>query len=210
MLDLYTWHTPNGKKPAILLAELEIPYELHLVDLGKDEQKRPAYLELNPNGKIPALVDTDPELGRIVVFESGAILVHLAEKHGRFLPRELGAKRAEVLSWTFWQVGGPGPTFGKVKKFGEGESKSEEAFDYFFEESKRLVSVLDGRLVDRDYICDEYSIADIACFPWFEALHEKCPPIFEGAKEVLAWMKRVGARPAVKRGMHLEQSKRAA
>lgn len=210
MLDLYTWHTPNGRKPAILLAELEVPYELHLVDLSKGEQKRPEYLELNPNGKIPALVDDDPDLGRVVVFESGAILVHLAEKLGRFLPRDLGAKRAEVLSWVFWQIGGPGPTFGKVKKFEQRESKSEEAFDYFFEESKRLVSVLDRRLVDREYICEGFSIADIACYPWFEALREKCPPILEGAREVEAWMRRCAARPGVKRGMHLEQVKRAA
>ncbi len=210
MLDLYTFHTPNGKKPAILLAELEIPYELHLVNLAQGEQKRPEYLELNPNGKIPALVDTDVEAGRIVVFESGAILVHLAEKHGRFLPRELGAKRAEILSWLFWQVGGPGPTFGKIEKFGGEKNKNEQAFDYFLEETKRLVAVLDGRLVDRDYICEGYSIADIACYPWFEALREKHPEALEGAKEVEHWMKRVAARPAVRQGMHLEQVKRAA
>ena len=208
MLDLYTWRTPNGRKPAILLAELDVPYTLHLVDLAQGEQKRPAYLELNPNGKIPTLVDTDSQLGRVVAFESGAILVHLAEKFGRFLPRELGAKRAEVLSWVFWQVGGPGPAFGKVKKFRD--ENNEGASKYFFEESKRLVSVLDERLEGRDFICEEYSIADIACYPWVQAFSEKVPEALAGAKAVHHWLKRVGARPAVKRGMHLEQMKRAA
>lgn len=205
MLDLYTWRTPNGRKPAILLAELGAPYELHLVDLTKKEQKEPAYLELNPNGKIPALVDTDPQLGRVVTFESGAILVHLAEKFGRLMPRELGPKRAEVLSWVFWQVGGPGPSFGKVKKFEEGESQSKPAFDYFYAESKRLISVLERRLADRPYICEEYSIADIACYPWFEALRSRYEAIFEGASAVKAWMERVAERPAVKLGMQLQK-----
>jgi GST-like protein len=208
MLHLYTWRTPNGKKPTILLAELAIPYELHLVDLANGEQKRPEFLEVNPNGKIPALVDTDPELGRVVVFESGAVLVYLAEKYRRLLPHDLGAKRAEVLSWTFWQIGGPGPTFGKVGKFQK--DKSGEAFTQFFEEAKRLVSVLDRRLVDRNFICTDYSIADIACYPWFAALEETCPEALAHAREVHRWMKRIGDRPAVRRGMHLEQVPRAA
>ena len=210
MLDLYTWHTPNGRKPAILLAELEVPYELHLIDLAQGEQKRPEYLELNPNGKIPALVDTDSQLGRVVAFESGAILVHLAEKFGRFLPRALGAKRAEILSWVFWQVGGPGPTFGKVKKYRDEDPRNEAVFADFFAETRRLVSVFDERLADREFICEGYSIADIACYPWFEALAEHVPEALEGANEVRAWLQRVGARPAVKRGMHLEQARHAA
>src|SRR5271169_3619264 len=109
MLDLYTWPTPNGKKVPILLAELEWPFELHLVDLGRNQQKRREYLAINPNGKIPALVDTEGTGNElVVVFESGAILQYLAEKAGRFLPKEYPG-RAEVLSWVYWQVGGPGP-----------------------------------------------------------------------------------------------------
>src|SRR5579859_3404781 len=108
MLDLYSWHTPNGKKAPILLAELDWPYETHLVNLGRNEQKRREYLAINPNGKIPALVDTEGDGGLVVVFESGAILQYLAEKSGKFLPREQPA-RAEVLSWLYWQIGGPGP-----------------------------------------------------------------------------------------------------
>lgn len=210
MLSLYTWRTPNGRKPAILLAELEVPYDLHLVDLANGEQKRPEFLELNPNGKIPALVDSDPELGRVVVFESGAILVHLAEKYGRFLPRELGAKRSEILSWLFWQVGGPGPTFGKVGKFRKERERNPDAFTQFFEEAKRLVSVLERGLADRDYVCTEYSIADMACYPWFAALEETCPEVFEHSSNVHHWLKRMGERRGVKIGMHLEQAKRAA
>lgn len=183
---------------------------MHLVNLANGEQKRPAFLEINPNGKIPALVDSDPHLGRVVVFESGAILVYLAEKYGRLLPHELGAKRAEVLSWVFWQIGGPGPTFGKVGKFVNRRDRDPELFDEFFAEAKRLVGVLDRQLVDREFICDEYSIADIACYPWFEALQERCPEALERAKEVHRWMKRLRARPAVDRGMHLERPKRAA
>src|SRR5579859_6717040 len=118
MLDLYSWHTPNGKKAPILLAELGWPYELHLVNIGENEQKRREYLAINPNGKIPALVDTEGEDGKlVVVFESGAILEYLADKARRFLPREQPG-RAEVLSWMYWQVGGPGPFFGQLLSFG--------------------------------------------------------------------------------------------
>src|SRR4051812_20295574 len=117
MLDLYTWRTPNGRKVPILLAELELPYQLHLIDLGKQQQKTPAYLAINPNGKIPALIDREGETGEPVpIFESGAILLYLADKTGRFLPRA-GVARAEVLSWLYWQVGGPGPTFGMLAGF---------------------------------------------------------------------------------------------
>jgi GST-like protein len=207
MLDLYTWHTPNGKKPGIMLAELELSYRLHLVDLRKGEQKRAAFLALNPNGKIPALVDRDPALGQVVTFESGAILVYLAEKYGRLLPPDRGAKRSDVLAWTFWQVGGPGPTFGQLGKFGRQTPRNEEAFRGFLEESKRLAGVIDVRLADRAFICDEYSIADIACYPWFATVAEKFPEVVDERKALKRWLKRVGSRPAVKRGEQFETAR---
>ena len=202
MLDLYTWRTPNGRKPAILLAELDWPCTLHLVDLGRNEQKAPDYLAKNPNGKIPALVDGD-----VVVFESGAILQYLAEKAERFLPRE-PRDRAEVLSWTYWQVGGPGPTFGQLGSFGREAKRDEHAFAKFRDESRRLAGVLDGRLRDREWIARAYSIADVINYPWFAALAEAHPELLDAAPAVRAWMTRMAARPAVRRGMALEVGRR--
>ena len=202
MLDLYTWRTPNGKKAPILLAELGAPYRLHLVDLGKGEQKKPEYLAINPNGKIPALVDDDG--GRkVTIFESGAILQYLAEKTGRFLPTEPAA-RAEVLSWVYWQVGGVGPMFGQVGQFGRQEPRNEAAFAKFRDEAKRLTGVLDGHLRGREWIAADYSIADITSYPWFAATSEMFPEVLEGAAEVTRWMDHMAARPAVTKGMALE------
>jgi GSH-dependent disulfide-bond oxidoreductase len=201
MLDLYTWRTPNGKKPPILLAELDWPYALHLVNLGQSEQKRREYLAINPNGKIPALIDTegkDNEL--VVVFESGAILQYLADKAERFLPRG-GPGRAEVLSWVYWQVGGPGPFFGQMISFGREKPRNEDAFAKFFEESRRLIGVFDGRLRDREWIAGEYSIADMMNYPWFAAVEEFQPGALEGADAVTRWMRAMATRPAVRKGM---------
>jgi GST-like protein len=202
MLDLYTWHTPNGKKAPILLAELEWPYELHLVNLGQNEQKRREYLAINPNGKIPALVDTEGANGQlIVVFESGAILQYLADKSGQFLP-SVGPGRAEVLSWTYWQVGGPGPTFAQLMKFGREEPRNEGVYGTFLEESKRLTGVLDNRLQNREWIAGQYSIADMMTYPWFAAVERAHPAALEGAEHVLRWMEAMGARAAVQKGMN--------
>jgi GST-like protein len=204
MLDLYTWRTPNGRKVPILLAELDWSYELHLVDLGKNEQKAPGYLAINPNGKIPALVDRDGARGeRVVVFESGAILEYLADKSGRLLPRA-GAARAEVLSWLYWQVGGPGPFFGQMLAFARQTPRGEGAFAKFRDESRRLAQVLDGRLRDRPYVAGDYSIADIACYPWFAAIAEHGAEALAGAAPVRRWMERMEERPAVRSGMALE------
>jgi GSH-dependent disulfide-bond oxidoreductase len=203
MVHLYTWTTPNGRKPSILLAELGMPYELHKVDLRKDEQKSPSFLKLNPNGKIPVLVDNG-----VVVFESGAILQYLAEKVGRFLPRDPKA-RAEVLSWTYWQVGGQGPFFGQLGAFGREEPRNERAFQKFFKESQRLTKVVDGRLDGREWIASEYSIADVIIYPWLATTAEKYPDVLEGAERVARWMKRMEARPAVRKGMALEPTREA-
>jgi GST-like protein len=201
MLDLYTWHTPNGKKVPILLAELGWEYELHLVNLGENEQKAPEYIRINPNGKIPALVDTErADGGLVTVFESGAILQYLADKAGRFLPGD-EPRRSEVLSWAYWQVGGPGPFFAQLVSFGRDRANNEGAFAKFFEESKRLVRVLDGRLVDREWIAGPYSIADMMNYPWFHAVAQFQPAVLEGADAVAKWMHRMAARPAVKKGM---------
>jgi GST-like protein len=203
MLDLYTWHTPNGKKAPILLAELEWPYELHLVNLGQNEQKRREYLAINPNGKIPALVDTEGANGQlIVVFESGAILQYLADKSGRFLPPD-GPGRTEVLSWTYWQVGGPGPVFQQLINFGREQPRNEGAYLAFFQESKRLTGVLDNRLRDREWIAGQYSIADMMTYPWFSAVQEGHPAALEGAANVKRWMDAMAGRAAVEKGMSI-------
>ncbi|MBV9945995.1 MAG: glutathione S-transferase N-terminal domain-containing protein [Myxococcales bacterium] len=204
MLDLYTWHTPNGRKPPLLLAELGWPYDLHLVNLGLNEQKAREYLKINPNGKIPALVDTEGSNGElVVVFESGAILQYLADKAGRFLPAD-GPGRAEVLSWVYWQVGGPGPFFGQMIAFGREKPRNERAYAKFFEESRRLVTVLDGRLADREWIAGTYSIADMMNYPWFAAAAEFEPGALEGARHVRRWMDAMAARPGVTAGMNFK------
>jgi GST-like protein len=201
MLDLYTWRTPNGKKAPILLAELGWPFELHLVDLGLGHQKKPEYLAINPNGKIPALVDTEGPNGElVVVFESGAILEYLADKSGRFLPRDQPG-RAEALSWAYWQVGGPGPFFSQMLAFARDEPRNQPAFEKFFGESRRLIQVLDGRLRDREWVAGAYSIADIMNYPWFAAVAERQPGALEGADHVKRWIAAMAARPAVQKGM---------
>lgn len=210
MIELYTWKTPNGRKVPILLAELGWPCVLHLVDLSKDEQKTARYLAINPNGKIPALVDGD-----VVLFESGAILEYLADKSGRFLPTAPPHARAEVLSWTWWQVGGTGPMFGQLGSFGRERPRDDHAFAKFHGEAERLAGVLDAQLEDgRTWIAGEdYSIADIANYPWFDALSHFAPDVLAGMGAVKSWMQRMAARPAVRRGMALEMprsSERAA
>jgi len=202
MLDLYTWHTPNGQKVPILLAELDWPYELHLVNLGQNEQKKPEYLAINPNGKIPALVDTErTDGGLVVVFESGAIMTYLADKAGRFSPRDEPG-RSEVLSWAYWQVGGPGPFFGQLVAFGRESPRNQAAFDKFFAESQRLARVFDTRLADREWVAGAYSIADMMSYPWFAAVGRAHPEVLEESDAVRGWMARMAARPAVQKGMN--------
>lgn len=198
MVTLYTWTTPNGRKPAILLAELEMPYELELVDLSRGVQKTPEYLAINPNGKIPALVDDG-----VTVFESGAILLYLAEKANELIPTTKEG-RAEVLSWLFWQVGGQGPFFGQLHRFRDERPRDQKAYERFLDESRRLVWVLDRRLADREYVCGYYTIADIAIYPWMVVAEEAMPEALAGARHVRPWLARVGERPAVKLGMALQ------
>lgn len=197
MLELYTWKTPNGRKVPILLAELGWPCVLYLVNLGENEQKSPEFLAKNPNGKIPALVDDD-----VVVFESGAILEYLADKAKRFLPAERRA-RAEVLSWTYWQMGGPGPMFGQVHHFVKyNPGKAPYAEDRYLKEAHRLYGVLDRRLAEHEFVADTYSVADIAIWPWVSRFEWQTVDLKQ-YPNVLRWYRAIAARPAVQKGYHV-------
>lgn len=192
MIRLYTWTTPNGVKPLIMLEELGLPYEKHWINIGKGEQQAPAFLKLNPNGKIPALVDDET-----AIFESGAILIHLAEKTGQFLPAS-GAGRSAVLEWLFFQVGGVGPMFGQLGHFMGAAEKIPYAIDRYRKEVERLYSVLNTRLGEVEYLAGNYSIADIAMVGWAKA-HDRFGIAESTIPHVRTWLDRVGARPAVQR-----------
>ena len=199
MIDLYTWTTPNGRKVSILLEELGIDYNVHSINIGKDEQHSPAFLKISPNNKIPAIVDHDTG-GSLM--ESGAIMVYLAEKYGRFLP-EGQAARAEVMQWLMWQMGGFGPMAGQAHHFLHfNPGKAAYAEDRFGAEVKRLYSVLDKQLEGRDHICGEYSIADMACWPWVSRYEWQQIDLADYAN-VRAWYQRLRAREAVQKGYHV-------
>ena len=198
MITLYTARTPNGFKASIALEELELPYRVHPISLGKREQKEEWFLAINPNGRIPAIVDHDE--GDLPVFESGAILVYLAEKAGKLLPSEPKA-RARVLSWLMFQMGGVGPMMGQAGVFHRyAEEKIPYAIERYQRESRRLFEVLERRLRDHEWLADDYSIADIATFPWVRG-HEWIGVSLEGLGGVQRWIDRVAARPAVQRGL---------
>jgi GSH-dependent disulfide-bond oxidoreductase len=208
-LQLYSAPTPNGVKVSIMLEEIGLPYEPHLVDIGKNESHTPEFRSLNPNGKIPAIVDPDGPGGKpIGLFESGAILVYLAEKTGLLLPADPAA-RYETLAWVFWQMGGPGPMFGQVgffHKFAGREYEDKRPRDRYVAEAKRLLAVLEGRLDGRAWIMgDDYTIADIALLGWVRNLigfYEAGELVdFASLKTVPAWLERGLARPAVQRGL---------
>lgn len=204
MIDLYSWPAPNGHKVQILVEELEIPYRIIPIDITQGAQHEPGYRAINPNGKIPAIVDHTPVGGGepFAVFETGAIMVYLAEKVKRFLPVEPRA-RSEVLQWLFWQVGGLGPMMGQAQHFFR---YAPEPVPYgitrYQNESRRLLKVLDDRLHGRDYICDAYSIADMACFPWIR-IHKLTGVSLDEFPQVHAWYGRVRGRPGVARGVDL-------
>jgi len=210
-LQLYSLPTPNGVKVSILLEELGLPYEAHLVDIGKDETWTPEFLSLNPNGKIPAIIDPDGPGGKpLPLFESGAILVYLAEKTGRFLPADPAA-RYETLQWVFFQMAAIGPMFGQLgffHRFAGREYEDKRPRDRYVAESKRLLDVLEGRLEGRDWIMGaDYTIADIAILGWVRNLigfYEAGDLVgFSDFPRVGAWLKRGLARPAVQRGLEI-------
>jgi len=202
MIDLYTFGTPNGKKATIMLEEVGLPYELHVVDIRKGDQHKPEFLAVNPNGKIPAIVDRDAEGGPLAVFESAAILIYLAEKTGKLLTAH-GRARYEALEWVMFQMGGVGPMFGQLGHFTmAAPEKIPYAIERYTKESLRLMGVLDGRLRDHAYLAGDYSIADVCTYPWVAGMKERMPGAGDFA-HVDAWLSRVGGRPAVQKGMSL-------
>jgi len=201
MIDLYTWSTPNGRKVSVMLEECALDYRAHKVDLGKGEQFREEFVAINPNSKIPAIVDYDGPGGRAFrLFESGAILIYLAEKCGRFLPSEARA-RYDALQWLMFQMGGVGPMFGQAHHFLRAAKEPlPYAIDRYVNEARRLYGVLNRRLAHAPFLAREYSIADIATFPWV-ARHEWHKVELADFPNVKRWYDTIGARPAVARGM---------
>jgi GSH-dependent disulfide-bond oxidoreductase len=200
MIQLYTWATPNGKKVSVMLEEVELSYEVHPINIAKGDQLKPEYLAINPNNKIPAIIDTDGPGGKpLKLFESGAILMYLAEKTGKFLPQDM-AKRYEVIQWLMFQMGGVGPMFGQANYFYRLEEKVPFAIDRYYKEAIRLYKVLEQTLGQRDYLAGEYSIADIATYPWV-GRHDGHNVKLEEFPNVKRWFETISQRPAVKRGM---------
>ena len=199
-LDLYFWTTPNGYKPLLFLEEAELPYNLVPVNIGAGEQFDPAFLKIAPNNRIPALVDPAPkDRGRpISVFESGAILLYLAEKTGRFLPEDL-AGRTESLQWLFWQMGGLGPMAGQNHHFSAyAPDKIPYAIDRYVNETARLYGVLNKRLADREFVAGGYSIADMASYPWIVP-HERQGQNLDDFPHLKRWFQSIAERPATLR-----------
>jgi GST-like protein len=200
MIQLYTWATPNGKKVSVMLEEVELSYEVHPINIAKGDQLKPEYLAINPNNKIPAIIDSDGPGGKsLKLFESGAILMYLAEKTGKFLPQE-PAKRYEVIQWLMFQMGGVGPMFGQANYFYRLEEKVPFAVERYYKEAIRLYKVLEQTLGQRDYLAGEYSIADIATYPWV-GRHDGHNVKLEEFPNVKRWFDGISQRPAVKRGM---------
>jgi GST-like protein len=200
MIDLYYWTTPNGHKITIFLEETGLPYKIHPINIGKGDQFKAEFLAISPNNRIPAMIDHDPPGGGkpISVFESGAMLVYLAEKTGKFLPKE-PAPRADVMQWLFWQMGGLGPMSGQNNHFSNyATDKIQYAMDRYRNEVNRLYGVMNKRLADRPYLAGEYSIADIASYPWVVP-HERQHQKIADFPHLKKWLETIAARPAVKK-----------
>lgn len=206
MIDFYTWSTPNGRKVSIALEEMKLPYAVQLINLKEGQQKEPDFLKINPNGRIPAIVDRDNN--DFAVFESGAILIYLAKKSGKFLPKDPNDESL-VLQWLMWQMGGLGPMQGQANVF----------YRYFPEhlplvvsryqnETKRLYEVMDIRLSNNEFLAGDYCIADMACFPWV-AQHKWSGLSLQLHPNLTRWFHMVGARPAVEVGMTIPEPQRA-
>jgi len=200
MIDLYTAATPNGWKASIMLEEVGVPYEVHALQLSKQEQRQDWFLKINPNGRIPAIVDR--ENGDFAVFESGAILVYLAERTGKLLPKDVKG-RSQVIQWLMFQMGGVGPMMGQANVFFRyWHEKYQPAIDRYQNESRRLLTVLDRRLQENEYLAGDYSIADIANWCWARG-HDWGGISIEGLDSLQRWIQQVGERPAVQRGMNV-------
>lgn len=205
MIDLYTWTTPNGRKVSIFLEEIGEKYNVVPINTSEGKQHEASFRAINPNGKIPAIVDHDVKGGPLAVFESGAILIHLAEKHGRFLATEPRA-RAEALEWLMFQMSGIGPFLGQVNYWmNTAPEKNPAAMQRYLDESVRLMEVFNTGLTDKEYIAGGYSIADMAAYPWIAAawgpFSAILPQKVEQMPNVTAWLERLGSRGAVQRGM---------
>lgn len=210
-IQLYSLNTPNGVKASIMLEETGLPYEAHLVDFAKDDQKSPEFVSLNPNGKIPAIIDPNgPDGAPLALFESGAILLYLAEKSGRFIPDD-AAGRWHAIQWVMFQMGGVGPMFGQLgffNKFAGKDYEDKRPRDRYVAESKRLLGVMDAALAGKTwFLGDDYTIADISMLGWVRNLigfYEARDLVgFDGYPNVAAWLDRGLARPAVQRGLEI-------
>ncbi|MFG0607054.1 glutathione S-transferase family protein [Vibrio mimicus] len=199
MIDFYTAATPNGYKIAIALEEMGLEYNTHALNLSSNEQKEPAFTAINPNGRIPAIVDRDNE--DFAVFESGAILIYLAEKTGKFLPQETKA-RSRVIQWLMFQMGGVGPMMGQANVFYRYfPEKIQPAIERYQKEGRRLFEVMDGQLSKTAYLAgEEYTIADIATYPWVR-IHEWSGISIDGLTHLQRWMNNISTRPAVVKGL---------
>jgi GSH-dependent disulfide-bond oxidoreductase len=196
MIDLYTWSTPNGRKVSIMLEECGLEYRAHAVNITKDEQFKPDFLKISPNNRIPAIIDGDN--GRSL-FESGAILLYLAEKTGKFWPQDPD-RRWQTIEWLMWQMGGIGPMIGQVHHFvRNNKGKSPYAEERYVKETHRLYGVLDKRLAEHEYVAGVYSIADMATWPWIARFEWHTVDLNQYAN-VARWYKAIAARPAVARG----------
>ena len=200
MIELYTAPTPNGWKASIMLEELGLPYEVRAINLLEGVQKEPWYLKINPNGRIPTIVDRDA--GGFAVFESGAILIYLAEKTGKLLPKDAKG-RSVALQWLMFQMGGIGPMQGQANVFFRyAPEKIEYAINRYQEETSRLYKVLDTRLAEAEYLAGDYSIADVATWPWVR-IHDWAGVSVDGMPHLQRWIDAIAARPAVQKGIEV-------
>lgn len=202
MIDLYTWTTPNGRKISVMLEECELPYRVHKVDIDNGDQLKPEFIAICPNSKVPAIVDQETSTS---IFESGAILFYLAEKTGRFLPAS-GKARASVMEWLMFQMANTGPMLGQANHFVNGAPEQiPYAIERYIGESARIVRVLDDRLAQAEFLAGDYSIADMANYPWvalgFDLLLAVKPEVIGEGANVARWIAAIAARPAVVTGM---------
>ena len=198
MIDLYTSATPNGWKASVTLEECGLPYEVHAIDMGKGEQKTPEFLKINPNGRIPAIVDR--ELGNFPIFESGALMIYCAEKSGKLLPTDVKG-RSRVIQWLMFQMGGIGPMMGQANVFFRyWPDKYQPAIDRYQHESRRLFEVLNNRLKDNEWLAGDFSIADIANFCWVRTYFWSGVNV-EGLEPLLRWVERINVRPLTQAGL---------
>jgi GSH-dependent disulfide-bond oxidoreductase len=210
MIDLYTWTTPNGRKVSVMLEETGLPYTVHPVNLEAEQQFSPEFTAITPNQKIPAIVDRDVAGGPLALFESGAILIYLGEKSGRFLSTEIRT-RAVTLQWLMFQMSHVGPIIGQAGHFmNQAPEKIPYAIQRFVGETLRILGVLDVALASREYLANQYSIADMATYPWIEAawtpLSSTMPEKIAELDNVRRWLDRMSARPAVQRGMKVPRA----